>query len=103
MSKRSSRIDVHTPVHTPGKVPSQSIAYSGRCKCPIVYKAKRKRSPGILGFPDHLVFPDDALAEPPSPGAADNLLLASVKNDTLKLTFPVPATIMDRTGIKCNW
>ncbi|MCU7239011.1 hypothetical protein [Pseudomonas peradeniyensis] len=100
MSKRSSRIDVHTPVHTPGKVPSQSIAYSGRCKCPIVYKAKRKRSPGILGFPDHLVFPDDALAEPPSPGAADNLLLASVKNDTLKLTFPVPATIMDPDGDK---
>ncbi|MBC3438126.1 hypothetical protein HU735_22140 [Pseudomonas sp. BW16M2] len=91
MSKRSSSIDVHTP----GKVPSQSIARQGHCQCPMVYKTPRKRSPGILGFTDPLVFPADALAELPPSGVADNLLLASVEKDTLKLTFPVPDTIKE--------
>ncbi len=64
----------------------------------MVYKATRKRSPGILGFTDPLVFPADALAELPPSGVADNLLLASVETDTLKLTFPVPASIKDPDG-----
>ncbi|KNX76875.1 hypothetical protein DA83_05060 [Pseudomonas sp. 250J] len=41
------------------------------------------------------MFPADTLAELPPSGVADNLLLASVEKDTLKLTFPVPATIKD--------
>ncbi|MCP8632299.1 hypothetical protein PUR31_00375 [Pseudomonas mosselii] len=94
MSDQSSRIDVHTP----GKVPSQSITHSGRCKCPMFYKPTRKRSPGILGFTDPLVFPAGALAELPPSGIADNLLLASVSSDPLKLTFPVPDSIKDPDG-----
>lgn len=75
------------------QVPANSIARHTLIKGPLTYKASLVTAPGTWAFTDPLVFPADALAPLPPDGEEDNLLLESVKSDTLTLTFPVPSKI----------
>jgi len=93
MSKNSSRATLLSP-----SAPSiNSIAYiaKNRCSClrpvyqaTVTRKNDKKDDRKLPTNP--LVFPPSALAPAPAPPAlADNLLLASVSNDDLTLTFVV--------------
>ncbi|WP_342622858.1 hypothetical protein [Pseudomonas alkylphenolica] len=95
MSKNSSRATPLSPT-----VPSiNSIAYSAKsgCSClhPFYQATVNSTPPGERKYPrkaptSPLVFPPAALAPAPAPPAlADNLLLASVRNDDLQLSFIV--------------
>ncbi|BDM21716.1 MULTISPECIES: hypothetical protein [Pseudomonas] len=77
------------------RVPANSIARRTLIKGPLTYKATLVSPPGIVEFPDPLVFPTEALAPLPPSGVPDNLLLASVRNDDLTLVFPVPRKVRD--------
>ncbi|MNJ28296.1 hypothetical protein D3C77_228290 [compost metagenome] len=93
MSKNSSRAIPLSP-----SVPSiNSIAYSAKSGCNCLhpfYQATVKSKHDRKTATSPLVFPASALAPAPVPPAlADNLLLASVRNDDLTLSFILPDNI----------
>ena len=105
MSKNSSRATLLSP-----SAPSiNSIAYiaKNRCSClrpvyqaTVTRKNDKKDDRKLPTNP--LVFPASALAQPPAPPAlADNLLLASVENDDLTLSFIVTDNLnpQDQVGL----
>lgn len=96
-----------SPKNAPQTVLSHSIAASTsivKHNTPTPYKATRLTSLAPRAFKvandplaptAPLVFPENALAPLPPSGVPDYLLLASVKDSDLTLTFPVPDSIED--------